>query len=268
MVGREIAITYLREGAAVTAGDDITGRAMPLPDFERPTGTRLSVAVAEALKQMIQSGEVRPGDRLPNEMDLCEHFGVSRITLREATQMLHALGLVEPTRGRGTFVRQPDPESLMRDLAYFAFADESSVQDLFEVRRLLESQAAARAAAEGSQDEREGLVTMVQDAQQLLESADDEGLTKVAQMDTHFHLRIAVMGGNLVLEQLMHRVMQILETVRFRSLTTPGQPERSWEQHLKIAEAIAKGNPQLAKARMVEHMETVKEVIIRNEAPG
>lgn len=240
------------------------GTPVDLPSFELPRG-HLSVAIAGALKEMILAGQLRPGDKLPNEKALCEHFGVSRISIREAVQMLRALGMVEPIRGRGTFVREPDwSGGFLRDLAYFAFDSAGSVVDLFEVRNLLECRAAQRSALQGPVSKRPELLDLVEEMKELID-APELDTVRYGELDARFHLRIAELSGNLVLAELMNRVMQILEAVRVRSLSVPGQARRSWSQHAQIAEAIARGEPELAVARVVEHLETTKAAIIAGE---
>lgn len=234
-----------------------------LREVPRPGRERLAVTVANTLKEMILSREVQPGDRLPNEAALCEHFGVSRITLREAIQMLRALGLVEPTRGRGTFVREPDPDALIRDMSYFAFDTAGPVNDLIDVRTLLERESAMTAAAHEPAIERTSLRAIV-DQMRPLAPKDPKGrsMTALAALDAQFHVQIASLGGNLVLEQLMRRLMQILAVTRTRSLSVPGQAKRSLQQHETIAEAIERGDGTTAAERMVEHMESVREAIL------
>jgi GntR family transcriptional regulator, transcriptional repressor for pyruvate dehydrogenase complex len=239
-----------------------------LRDVERPGRERLAVVVADTLKGMILSGEVQPGDRLPNEAALCEHFGVSRITLREAIQMLRALGLVEPTRGRGTFVREPDPDALIRDLSYFAFDSAGPVNDLIDVRTLLERQSARAAAAHQPANERSGLRLIVETMRPLAMAPEGEtDMSALADLDTKFHVQIAALSGNLVLEQLMQRLMQILAVTRTRSLRVPGQALRSLEQHQGIANAIEAGQGDLAVNLLVEHMESVREAILSAASP-
>lgn len=70
--------------------------------------SRRSATIAESLRALITGGQLKPGDKLPTEAMLCQQFGVSRTTLREAIQMLRTNGLLEVTPGRGSFVRVPD----------------------------------------------------------------------------------------------------------------------------------------------------------------
>jgi DNA-binding FadR family transcriptional regulator len=241
------------------------GVAVRLPPVEPSDEPRRGLAVAEQLRNLVEAGSLEAGDRLPTEDDLAIHFGVSRVTIREALQMLRALGLVEATRGRGTFVSRPDAAARLHDLAYFSFESEGAVDDLFEVRTLLETRAAARASQRSRTSERQGLISIVG---QMRPFAEDErsDAAQLAELDTQFHLGIAEISGNLVLEQLMRRLMQVLAIVRTRSLAVPGQRLRSWEQHRRIAEAVERGDSELAVARVVEHMDSVRRAVLSPEA--
>ena len=255
-------MTTVRTSAAAAPGGTpkrtVPRRAAVVLPAARPSGEpRRSLAVAEQLKDSIVGGELQLGDRLPTEGELAVHFGVSRVTVREALQMLRALGLVEATRGRGTFVSHPDAAARLQDLAYFSFESEGAVDDLFEVRTLLETRAASRAARQEPAAARQGLRLLVEQMHDLAHDERADPAT-LAELDTEFHLRIAEISGNLVLEHLMRRLMQVLEIVRTRSLVVPGQRQRSWEQHLHIAEAIEGGDAELAVARVVEHMDSVR----------
>jgi GntR family transcriptional repressor for pyruvate dehydrogenase complex len=234
--------------------------AVTLPIVRKPDRGPLTVFVAEQLKDMILAGEVVVGDRLPTEADLSEHFGVSRVTIREAIQTLRALGLVEAMRGRGTFVRQPDADARLRDLAYFAFDSAGPIDDVFEVRELLERQAAL-GAAQAPVSERARLMDVVRAMRAVIDS-EDLDVEALEELDMAFHLLIAELGGNLVLEQLMRRLMQILAVVRARSLSSPNQPQRSWVQHRQIADAIIAGDVDLAINRVAEHINSVKAAVL------
>src|SRR5690606_1805371 len=143
-------------------------------------------------------------------------------------------------------------------LAYFTFTEAISVADLFAVRALLEGHAVEAAAIRCAGEESAHLVKLAEESAQLVRGAAVTDLSKLSDLDMEFHLQIVVLSANLVLEQLMHRMMQILESVRSRSVVVPGQVERSWKQHVAIAHAIHDGDARLAAARLVEHMESVK----------
>jgi GntR family transcriptional repressor for pyruvate dehydrogenase complex len=74
--------------------------------------SRRSQNIADELNQLIRSGQLKPGDKLPTETILCQKFGVSRTTLREALHMLRSTGMLDVTPGRGSFVRSPNLEML------------------------------------------------------------------------------------------------------------------------------------------------------------
>ena len=76
--------------------------------------------ICDTLREMISSGQLNPGDRLPTEEDLCKHFKVSRTTLREAIQMLRFSGLLKVSPGRGSFVQEPDMSRLMSDVSLYS----------------------------------------------------------------------------------------------------------------------------------------------------
>lgn len=88
-----------------------------LPSILKQQKVRRSTVVADCLREMILSGQLKPGDKLPTEEQLCEHFGVSRTTLREAVQALRVAGVLEVTPGRGSFVCTPDVDQMLLDIA-------------------------------------------------------------------------------------------------------------------------------------------------------
>jgi len=87
-----------------------------LPDILKQQKVRRSTVVADYLRELIVSGQLKLGDKLPTEEKLCQHFGVSRTTLREAVQSLRVAGVLEVTPGRGSFVCAPDVDHMLRDV--------------------------------------------------------------------------------------------------------------------------------------------------------
>ncbi len=235
---------------------------MALPRVTMPAAKLRSDTVAEHIKQMILAGDLKPGDRLPPEMSLCEHFGVSRITIREATQSLKGLGLLEATPGRGTFVSERDPRAVMRDIARFSFDSASQIADVYEVRTVLECRAATQAAERGTADDRMALEEFTEKWLAAAEDGSRHRIETFRARDREFHLRVAKLSGNVLLEELEERLVHVLEVMRQRSLSLEGRALLSWQEHRHVAEAIAAGDGERAAEAMRAHIESVATSIL------
>src|SRR5215207_2482816 len=138
---------------------------------------------AEHLRGLIGSGALQPGDKLPPERALATRLGVSRPTLREAVRGLVIMGMLETRHGAGTFVVRQAPvgEPLTIDL------QDAPVEELFEIRLLLEPSVTERAAARITDDELAGLHDLVD----RMEHAISEP-TEFILVDAEFHRAIHV----------------------------------------------------------------------------
>src|SRR5258706_16443343 len=102
----------------------------------------------ERIKEMIVSGELRPGDRLPKEADLAERLGLSRNSLREAVKALSMIRVLDVRQGDGTYVTSLEPNLLLDALSFVVdFHRDDTVLQFLEVRRILEPAATALATA-------------------------------------------------------------------------------------------------------------------------
>ena len=112
----------------------------------------LSVRIADSITEMIVQQKYRPGDKLPNELELSEELKVSRTTLREALRILATRGLVEVRRGIGTFVTRS--QSIHADYDVLKIQNTNvNVKDLYEMRLMIEPQAAYYACLRASDEE-------------------------------------------------------------------------------------------------------------------
>lgn len=107
----------------------------------------LTDAAIEKIKDMILSGELRPGDRLPKEPELAIKLGLSRNSLREAVRALTFMNVLDVRQGDGTYVTSLEPNLLLDALKFVLdFHRDETILQLFEVRRVLEPAAVALAA--------------------------------------------------------------------------------------------------------------------------
>ena len=102
--------------------------------------------VADALLELIRSGELKPGDKLDSVQQLAESFSVGRSAIREALTSLRALGLIEMRQGEGTYVNEFSSEDLAFPLQSAILMNQQDVDHLLDVRKILEVGAVANAA--------------------------------------------------------------------------------------------------------------------------
>lgn len=104
---------------------------------------------AEQLREMVVSGGLAPGDRLPPGRELCGRLGVSRTVVREALNLLEARGLVSIEHGRGAVVGGGSPGAVRDSLGLLLRVRPKTLRELLEVRGIMETEIAGLAAGRG-----------------------------------------------------------------------------------------------------------------------
>lgn len=212
--------------------------------------TRVYEAIVAQLTSLILEGEIKPGEKLPSERELCDQFGVGRNSVREATRSLESARLVETRQGEGTFVTA-HPESMVHMISEKVSSDaESGIHHLFEARMVLEPQIAALAAERVTGAELEDL----EDTLRRQHGAVEGGGLGLEE-DTQFHLGLAEAAKNQFLHHLLSSLLNTLSEMRERSL---GRDEsarfRSWEAHQEILGAVSNKDQNKAVAGMISHL--------------
>jgi len=230
----------------------------PLRDNEES----LQEQVATAIKNAIVNEELKPGDKLPPERDLAEMLKVSRGSLREALNHLHAAGLVYKKHGVGVFIRNTDPDAIVAGFAKQLRPDEKKLQELFEIRQLIETRSAAWAAERGTPDKIKELQELVYSVKDRINEVETGQLTLLANQDTKFHLLIAEATDNSIVLETMNNLLDVLAESRAKALTTPGRAYKSLNEHIEIIEGIAKRDAGAAQKAMSKHLQGVENDII------
>jgi DNA-binding FadR family transcriptional regulator len=235
---------------------------MPELVLERPRKVTVVEAIVEQIVRQIQSGKLKPGDRLPSERQLIEMLGVSRSSVREALQGLAVMGLVESRHGQGSFVSQniarllPNvdgpslPHSLQRAMRL----------QLIEARRTVECPVAELAAARAGE---EGIVRLRKafaSYRDLILS--DSYHQALAGPHSEFHIGLAELSQNPffppVVATLLQAVPQGLRESEFNTLNE-GQLRTILRQEIVLHEAILttveRAEPAAARAAMEAHMD-------------
>jgi GntR family transcriptional regulator, transcriptional repressor for pyruvate dehydrogenase complex len=202
------------------------------------------------IKEMIISGRVRPGEKLPREADLAAELGLSRNSLREAVKALTLVNVLDVRQGDGTYATSLAPSLLLEALSFIIdFHRDDTVLEFLEVRRILEPAATGLAAVRMSPQEKAELGKIL-DAVTVESPVDDFVAT-----DLEFHRKIAVGAGNSVLASLVDNMS--LPTARariWRGMTEPRALERTLAEHRAIHRAILSGDADLARSWATVHV--------------
>jgi GntR family transcriptional regulator, transcriptional repressor for pyruvate dehydrogenase complex len=221
--------------------------------------------LADDLRSQITSGQLRPGDRLPTEPQLCRDCGVSRSTVREALRLLASQHLIVTTRGvaGGSFVAHPSPEQIsdtfatgVRLLQVNAVVDASH---LLEARGIFEIAAAGLAAQRRRPEHLEALHATLFDPL----TAD---LDTMAALHPAFHTALIACSGNPALQLVtrpLHMVVNLRELVADLGRDFWIQVD---EDHRAILAAVAAGDPAAAQVAARRHLDHLQEHFVA--APG
>ena len=214
--------------------------------LQRPVPLRQSVY--DALIDLIVGGELTPGQHMV-ETDLARQLGVSRQPIREALHRMEAEGWVDLRPSQGAFVHVPT---------------DSEVDELLDVRALLEAETARLAAAgRGEQAPQAPQARQAQLARlreicaegQAAAEADDFGRAVAA--NNAFHAEIAAMGGNAVLAELADIVGRRVQW--YYRMVAPARGHGSWAEHAEMIDVIEAGDPERAQAMARKHTERTRQ---------
>lgn len=220
----------------------------------------LTEKVLRALRELITSGQVLPGDKLPTEPALIEQFGVSRTVIREAIAALRAEKFVESRHGSGVFVlefsRDPISSLSSSSLSSGAIKKISEVLEELELRAAVEMEAAVLASQRGSPAQ---LAAIMEKSEEFEQLALRDAVTTEA--DFEFHLAIAKATNNPRFEKFLRALgrhtipREHLRNVLKGKKALPSRDKSLSEEHRAIAEAIAARNPAAARDAMRAHLD-------------
>lgn len=204
----------------------------------------------EKIRQLIVSGRLAPGARLPREQDLAAQLGISRSSMREAVTALAHTQVLDVRRGDGTYVTSLEPHRLLEGIGLaLELLTDDTLPEIFEVRKLLEPPATALAA---SRITPEGLraVRGHLDAMRSAATADE-----LVRHDTDFHVAVMSATGNRSLVSVISGLSA--PTLRLRAWnhrTRSGADATAIAEHEAIYDALAAGDPILAHAVAMVHV--------------
>lgn len=215
---------------------------------------KLSDQVFERLRDMIVSGDLRPGAPMPSERDLMEQFGVGRPAVREAMQSMHTLGLITIAQGGRARVNRLSTDVAFQSMDSIArlllSTSPDNLEHLKQARRMFELGMVRTAAERATPEDVEELRALVVRQRSLL--GDAEAFIK-ADMD--FHRAIARLSENPIFAALSEAMLSWLFTYHTDLLHWSGNENTTLREHGEIVESIAAGDPDAAVGAMRAHLD-------------
>lgn len=245
---------------------------MPVSDTSGPrvfrpvTVERVSQGIVDQVKTLIRDGRLSEGDRLPSERALCEQFGVSRVSVREALRVLEAGGLIEIRVGArgGAIVTSPTSARLGEGLADLMSMSSLTAAQVTEARKVIELAVLPLAVARATAEDIETLRHLIADGYDAL-SRDEYTMT----LSSAFHVGLARCAHNPAIESLVESFHgPMLTSMRQAQIAEPTMGRRGTDEHSELVDAIEARDVEAAVAVMTVHLDRTVALVRDLAAPA
>jgi len=213
------------------------------------TDTYMTMRVVNHIRNLIETGELQPGDRIPPEREFARKLRISRASLRTGIGYLAAMGVMDVRHGVGTFVADGPPEIGKSSLNLLGALHGFQSWQMFEARRILESELAALAAKRRCEQH---MAALSEEVAEMYATIDDP--IEYLIHDVRFHRVIAQASGNPILAALMEPITAALYDERRKTAERSSDLRQSAELHREIYRAIRSRSSSDARSVMERHL--------------
>jgi len=222
--------------------------AIPRANERHESGTGQVVA---HVRDLIERGALKPGDRLPAERHLATQIGVSRPTIRAGLRTLAAMGVVRSRHGSGTYIPAGPPAFNADALSFLAALHGLTREEMYEARRILEVGAAGLAAERATAEQ---VATLAEEVASLFASMQDPRVFLVH--DINFHRAVAAASGNPIVASLVEMVSALYYEQRRETAARASERDLrdAAEMHRRIYQAIRARDADTARRAMHDHL--------------
>lgn len=221
-----------------------------------------SKTAVDAIRDMILSGELGQGRRLPPERVLAQTLGMSRSSIREAVGQLSALGILTARQGDGTYVSTLESQDLFAPLDFALRVDSAGLLHLTELRLILEPHAAAMAAGRLADDDVEVLTTALAGYEQEA-NATHPDLTRLIALDEQIHRVLFETAGNPLITAIVGSIAAAVRRSKEQTVAMPSAPKESLTELRALVDALVARDAPRAAAAMTWHVARWSERIRR-----
>ncbi len=210
-------------------------------------------AVAEKLLGYISSGKLKWGQQLPSQRELAKQLNVGVSSVREALQIMQAIGYVEVKRGQGTYITENPSVPLTKNLTRSMYQD-INIRDLMEVREVLDTGLAVLAAKKADKDDIERMNLCITS----LEEASNSDPALAVRSDLNFHIALAESVKNPLLEQFSVAIRNSYE----RFLVDVSHTPEGAKLHRQVLDAIEQEEPLRARDAMIDLLKHTRQIYL------
>lgn len=222
--------------------------------FRTLKSERLSDKVVQEILNMIEAGKLKPGDKLPTEIEFAEQLGVSRGILREALTILQQQGYISRKPKDGTYIRDLPEKNIVNEPIITMFK-KASYRDLLELRESLEQKAVELAIERAKDDE-------IIEIERMLDNINlSKEKSSMSILDQNFHLKLAELSKNVLLINFINLYYDLIREIGESSFKKAKRKEEVIEEHRKIIKAIKERDIEKAKHAVVYHLGMVEKSI-------
>lgn len=239
--------------------------------MEKLLRVNLSDIIADNIHQDILDEKIKPGYRFPPHEVLCERWGVSRVTLREALKKLDTKGLIEIHQGKGTYVRDYNKDLIEKQFEFHSLLGEKTIIQLFEARKIIETALVDLATRRITEEEIDSFDSILKDMAETVREGDP---LRFARYDFKFHKIIGTLAKNDVLLMMLEKIHLLIESQQremFEYAHDSNPLKSSFQDHQDIYQMMRERNAAGASEKMyqhIQHMENRVKLFYTNKKKG
>lgn len=225
---------------------------------------KLSDEVLERLLMIFESGELKPDDEMPSERELMERFQVGRPAVREALQSLERMGLIMIRHGERAKVLRPTEDGIFDQIDFTArqllATSDQNVEFLREARQIMEAGIVRLAAVRATPG---GIATLKKHLAAMRASKGQRGA--FVENDQRFHLALAKMTGNPILNTTMRAMFRWLAHYHTDIFLAPGLEDLTIQEHEALLERIEARDAEGASQQVSDHILRVNDLYAKTD---
>lgn len=213
----------------------------------------------DQIKELIASGEYKPGDKIPTEMELAKDFGLGRSSIREAIKIFNYLGVLESRAAIGTVVRERSQIST-EALTWSLLLGEDEFEEMIDLRGAIELSCMCKLATEikkGSEEAKDHIKNLEEIVEKMKIASSRKDYIKISDLDLSFHLLIINSSENELFNSLYETLKAFLkeevETTNYNYM----DPEDIWKEHRMLLDALKTGEKIVIISEYDNHLKNI-----------